>query len=238
EPRPARQPAPVRAPASGPGPSGLPEPRKPRLKTTGGSGPLLRKTARGTPVARLQRRLARFGIDPGPVDGVFGPRTERAVRRFQQRFDLAIDGVVGPRTWNRLGIAVQGKVRYPAPGAGRNSNRRTDIGGPQPAVIRQGKYIGAGIAAAFDRMVAAARRDGIDLVINSGYRTRAEQERLWRANPNPRYVAPPGTSNHEKGNAIDFLGTPGAWAWLRRNGGRFGFYNYPPEPWHYSTNGR
>jgi LAS superfamily LD-carboxypeptidase LdcB len=61
---------------------------------------------------------------------------------------------------------------------------------------------------------------------------------LWDANPDPTYVARPGTSNHEKGNAIDFVDAGGALAWLRENASKFGFYNYPAEPWHYSTNGR
>jgi N-acetylmuramoyl-L-alanine amidase len=36
------------------------------------------------------------------VDGIFGPRTEVAVRTFQQMNGLAVDGIVGPQTWQRL----------------------------------------------------------------------------------------------------------------------------------------
>ena len=105
--------------------------------------------------------------------------------------------------------------------------------------MRQGKYIGQGISKQFDAMVAAAKKDGVDLGIESGMRTRAEQQKLWdRYGHNTARVARPGTSNHEKGNAIDFKNTPGALAWLKQHAPSFGLHNYPKEAWHYSLDGR
>ena len=49
-------------------------------------------------VRALQRRLRAVSVDPGPVDGRFGPLTEAAVRRFQSARGLVVDGIVGPRT--------------------------------------------------------------------------------------------------------------------------------------------
>lgn len=37
------------------------------------------------------------------VDGVYGTQTAQAIRRFQRRQDLVVDGKVGPQTWRRLG---------------------------------------------------------------------------------------------------------------------------------------
>jgi peptidoglycan hydrolase-like protein with peptidoglycan-binding domain len=54
------------------------------------------------PVRALQRRLARAGYSPGPIDGIFGPATERAVRRYQATHGLRVNGVAGPRTIARL----------------------------------------------------------------------------------------------------------------------------------------
>ena len=50
----------------------------------------------------LQRRLRSLGTPPGPIDGLYGPQTEGAVERFQQRHGLAVDGIVGRQTKQRL----------------------------------------------------------------------------------------------------------------------------------------
>jgi peptidoglycan hydrolase-like protein with peptidoglycan-binding domain len=59
-------------------------------------------------VRELQVRLRTVGYEPGPIDGLFGPLTEGAVRSFQRAHGLAADGVVGPRTDSALrGAGVQ-----------------------------------------------------------------------------------------------------------------------------------
>jgi peptidoglycan hydrolase-like protein with peptidoglycan-binding domain len=60
--------------------------------------------AMGRPsMAALQVALRARGLYGGTVDGVRGPRTAAAVRRFQRRSGLVVDGVVGPRTRAALG---------------------------------------------------------------------------------------------------------------------------------------
>ena len=56
----------------------------------------------GPEVAEAQCLLARAGISPGEVDGIYGPNTQRAVKRVQQRHGLVVDGIVGPHTWKAL----------------------------------------------------------------------------------------------------------------------------------------
>ena len=65
-------------------------------------------------VRSLQRTLRRFGWSPGPVDGLFGPRTEAAVVRFQRSAGLAADGIFGPRTGRELRQAEPRPLRVGA----------------------------------------------------------------------------------------------------------------------------
>ena len=56
----------------------------------------------GDDVAELQQRLQGLGFDPGRADGIFGTRTEHAVREFQRNVGLAPDGTCGPLTLKAL----------------------------------------------------------------------------------------------------------------------------------------
>ncbi|WP_344009314.1 peptidoglycan-binding protein [Streptomyces thermospinosisporus] len=56
----------------------------------------------GPKVAEAQCLLRRAGFSPGDIDGIYGPLTERAVKRLQKKYDLVVDGIVGPHTWGAL----------------------------------------------------------------------------------------------------------------------------------------
>lgn len=102
-----------------------------------------------------------------------------------------------------------------------------------PFASRQGKPMRPDVAVAFDRLAAAAAQAGLHLLINSAWRSTAEQAALFAKHPDPRWVAPPGKSLHRLGTELD-LGPPGAYGWLLRNSGRFHFIRrYPWEPWHF-----
>ena len=64
--------------------------------------PTIAPGANGEPVRRLQRALRRQPDLDIAVDGAFGPKTEAAVKDFQQGASLTVDGVVGPQTWAAL----------------------------------------------------------------------------------------------------------------------------------------
>ncbi|WP_328880079.1 peptidoglycan-binding protein [Streptomyces sp. NBC_00299] len=65
-------------------------------------GAVLANGHAGPEVAEAQCLLRRAGISPGGIDGIFGPLTEAAVRRAQQRAGLVVDGIIGPHTWKAL----------------------------------------------------------------------------------------------------------------------------------------
>lgn len=72
----------------------------------------LRRGARGTEVRELQQLLVNWGYNPGPVDGIFGIKTEQAVFQFQRDRGLSADGIVGPKTWQALLIQQPGGQLY------------------------------------------------------------------------------------------------------------------------------
>ena len=69
----------------------------------------IRKGATGNLVKYLQGLLINEGYDAylsgeKPIDGIFGTKTEKAVKAFQRASGLTDDGIVGPKTWAALGV--------------------------------------------------------------------------------------------------------------------------------------
>jgi Transglycosylase SLT domain/D-alanyl-D-alanine carboxypeptidase len=100
-------------------------------------------------------------------------------------------------------------------------------------VMRDGEGMRPDVGAAYDQMAAAARGDGIALMVVSGFRSDAEQAELFAAHPDPTWVAPPGQSLHRCATELD-LGPSSAYGWLAANASRFGFVQrYSWEAWHF-----
>ena len=118
----------------------------------------IRVGASGFDVAALQFRLAWRGFPSGPMDGGYGPRTARAVRRFQRWAGIGADGVAGPATVRALrGPIRRSPLFLSRPVTGRISDRfgprgnrfHTGIDFPVPygrtvRAARAGTVIGAG----------------------------------------------------------------------------------------------
>ncbi len=121
-----------------------------------------------------------------------------------------------------------------------------------------GIWVNKSIASNVAALLDAARAAGINLS-GGGYRDPAGQIAVRMANcgtsdyaiyqmPASQCIPPtarPGTSMHERGLAMDLQSSgrlitsrsDPAFVWLAANAARFGFYNLPSEPWHWSTNG-
>lgn len=65
--------------------------------------PTLRRGDRGEDVVHLQTRLTAMGYGVGKIDGIFGVKTLEAVKAFQVENGLAVDGIVGEKTWGKIG---------------------------------------------------------------------------------------------------------------------------------------
>ena len=133
-----------------------------------------------------------------------------------------------------------------------------DVTAPVPqedtVVTALGVRVHPCLADALDALMTAARADGIDLRA-WGWRSSSQQIALRAANCSPTeadptvvacrpQTAPPGTSRHERGLALDFTvdgkvlraGSP-AFLWLTEHAADYGLENLPGEPWHWSVDG-
>ncbi len=91
--------------------------------------------------ATIKAAQKALGIE---ADGVIGPKTRKAVRRFQRKHDLVVDGILGPRTLNTLGI--EGRIGMARDdGSVRGILERIaqcESGGNPEAVSASGRYRG------------------------------------------------------------------------------------------------
>ena len=64
-----------------------------------------KKGSAGSVVTQIQQKLSQWGYYSGTVDGVYGSQTEKAVRQFQRKNGLTVDGVAGKQTLAAMGIS-------------------------------------------------------------------------------------------------------------------------------------
>lgn len=63
-----------------------------------------RRGSTGSEVRQIQEKLKRWGYYSGSVDGIYGSKTEEAVRNFQKNNGLTVDGIAGKETLAAMGI--------------------------------------------------------------------------------------------------------------------------------------
>jgi hypothetical protein len=185
-----------------------------------------RAAAIAAAVRGARRNGIRIEADDVSFGGGFAPTRVRVRVRRRVELDAALR--------ERLRVDASATAEL-TPGAGGELSARGSGGGYSgPLAYRQGEPMRPDVALAFDRMAAAARQEaGLWLAVSSGFRSDAEQARLFAAHPDPRWVAPPGESLHRYATELD-LGPPAAYRWLAANAPRFGFVQrYSWEPWHF-----
>jgi Transglycosylase SLT domain/D-alanyl-D-alanine carboxypeptidase len=202
-------------------PNGLPNPRHlPKAAYLWRARSAAREAAEANGVAVARLRVV------FPDGDTFAPVRARA--------SIVADLDVGSERTEVEASAVA-EAAAPATGVGGGAMPSMASGGGYsgPLVYRGGEGMRPDVGAAFDRMASAAAASGIALVVSSGFRSDAEQAALFAANPDPRWVAPPGHSLHRCATELD-LGPETAYGWLAANASRFGFVQrYSWEAWHY-----
>jgi Transglycosylase SLT domain/D-alanyl-D-alanine carboxypeptidase/Putative Flp pilus-assembly TadE/G-like len=176
----------------------------------------------------------RNGVDPGRLTIEFPDAASFAPLRARAEVTAELDT---PGGLPRVAVAAHAEAEAVTASGTEEATAAPEFasGGGYAGRLeyRQGEGMRPDVAAAFDAMAAAASADGVDLLINSGFRSDAEQAILWEQNPDPRWVAPPGTSLHRCATELD-LGPAAAYGWLAANASRFGFVQrYSWEAWHY-----
>jgi hypothetical protein len=171
------------------------------------------------------------GVDSSHLRIVFPDRGSFAPVRAKSTVIGKLD--LGSGTPPDVEASAEAEAAAPMTGAGGEGPAVASGGGYSGALVfRNGEGMRPDVGAAYDRMAAAASAAGITLVVVSGFRSDAEQAELFAAHPDPKWVAPPGTSLHRCATELD-LGPESAYAWIDANGSRFGFVQrYSWEPWH------
>lgn len=234
----------------------------------------------GSDVALLQRMLAEdsTAYPEKKITGYYGNLTAGAVKSFQKEYGLVETGIVGTATRNKLnGIFFSHLCPEPIAVYPDFLMRKVKVNSPLPPdyipplledISAKVKTVGitclrSDVTPQAVRMFADAKRDGVELMITSGYRKPEIQKYLhdfWiqiEGNQAINEVAEPGLSEHQLGSAIDFTDSSINFAgvddrfanskggkWLQANGYKYGFVMSFPEgkqnvtgftyePWHW-----
>jgi len=203
-------------------------------------------------LADAQVSLATLNRARAEQQGFADQVSDRLDRTLSEAQSLAtVDAALSAEITKRE-AALAAKLRANA--APRPGGRVSIVGGGNIVSVR-GIQVAASLAPKLAALLTASDAAGISLS-GGGYRSPEAQIQTRRNNGCPDvYNSPasscspptarPGQSMHEQGLAVDFTcsgvlissRSGPCWNWLSANAARFGLYNLPSEPWHWSTNG-
>ncbi|TVQ18958.1 MAG: peptidoglycan-binding protein [Leptolyngbya sp. DLM2.Bin15] len=114
-------------------------PVAPASTAPAGTSGFIRRGSTGAQVVALQERLAELGYYTGGIDGDFGAGTDTALRAFQSRNNLTVDGIVGPSTESALRSASAVAAAAPAPAAPAPTTPPARVPDPDDGILEFGE---------------------------------------------------------------------------------------------------
>ncbi|MBE0597255.1 MAG: peptidoglycan-binding protein [Desulfuromonadales bacterium] len=81
-------------------------------------------------VRQIQQQLQAQGVDPGPIDGIWGPQTSQALEQFQQQEGIAASGQPDQETLQSLGVETDQEFMGVSPGFGEEQQRERGVEDP------------------------------------------------------------------------------------------------------------
>ena len=78
--------------------------------------------SRGNEVTQIQTKLKRWGYYTGSIDGIYGSKTVEAVKYFQRKNGLTVDGIAGPATLKAMGITSSSSSSSSSSNSNNTSN--------------------------------------------------------------------------------------------------------------------
>ena len=136
---------------------------------------VLKQGARGAKVRGLQNELNARGLQAGAADGIFGSKTQAAVKALQRAGGIAVDGIVGPDTWAALYAGTTGGTA-PASAHFKASEFKCHDGTEVPAKFYANLQR---LMALLEQIRSACGNRAV--IINSGYRTAAYNKKVGGA---------------------------------------------------------
>jgi peptidoglycan LD-endopeptidase CwlK len=143
---------------------------------------------------QVQQALAGLGLYKGAIDGIHGPITKHAIKTFQRRKELTVDGIAGPQTW----AALRGDDPPVTTPSGRvNARSERNLKGVHPDLQRV--------------MRRALSEYHLEVTITEGLRTLERQRHLMSIGASRTL-----NSRHLTGHAVDIvfiMGKEARWDW-------------------------